>query len=467
MKPHILIYSLNYFPELIGIGKYNTEMANWLVNEGYDVDVVCAPPYYPSWKLSPGFSGWRYSCNHYGPVSVHRCPIWLPKELTGINRILHLFSFAISSALQFFWLVFQKKISGSESIIFLVEPPIFCLPAVLVVSKIFRSKVWLHVQDFEIDAGFSLGILPNFPRLTSLVGSIENWLMQKVQVVSTISAQMSLRLYQKGVKLNKCVYFPNWVDCNVIHPVEEINEFRAQLGISEDKIVCLYSGNLGAKQGLSILIDSARMLEGEGNIVFVISGQGQMKRMLVDQARDLTNIYFLDLQPLERLNSLLNMADIHLLPQASGVGDLVMPSKLKAMLASGRPVIATAHSSTQVFNIVKTCGVVVPPEQAQKLTDAIADLAKHDLVRKELGQEGRKYALSHWNRDQVLTQFEKKLRKLVFTGKLEKQGSYLDAEQMMGAPGSLVKSPQTSSSTGDNDHSNYEEKVVWGSEYDD
>ncbi|WP_041658691.1 WcaI family glycosyltransferase [Acaryochloris marina] len=426
MKPHILIYSLNYFPELIGIGKYNTEMANWLVNEGYDVDVVCAPPYYPSWELSPGFSGWRYSCNHYGLVSVHRCPVWLPKKLSGINRILHLFSFAISSAIQFIWLIFKKKISGVESIIFLVEPPIFCLPAVLIASKIFQFKVWLHVQDFEIDAGFSLGLLPSFPRLTVLVGSIENWLMQKVQVVSTISAQMSLRLYQKGVKLDKCVYFPNWVDCNAIHPINETNEYRAQLGISEDKIVCLYSGNLGAKQGISILIEAARILECTEKIVFVIAGQGPMKRVLVEQARCLSNIYFLDLQPSERFNALLNMADIHLLPQASGVGDLVLPSKLKAMLASGRPVIATAYPGTQVFNIVQTCGVAVPPEEVQELTKAIADLANHHQKRQKLGSEGRKYALSHWDREQVLSQFESKLRKLIFTGKLVNQD--LDSE---------------------------------------
>lgn len=405
-------------------------MANWLVNEGYDVDVVCAPPYYPNWEFSPGYSGWRYSCNHYGPVSVHRCPIWLPKELSGMNRILHLFSFAISSSLQFIWLMLQKKICGAESIVFLVEPPIFCLPVVLLVSKIFNSKVWLHVQDFEIDAGISLGLFPNNPLLTSIIGFIEQWLMKQAQAVSTISSQMSLRLYQKGVKQNKCVYFPNWVDCNAIHPVEEINEFRTQLSISEDTVVCLYSGNLGAKQGLNILVESARMLQKNKNIVLVIAGQGHMKRLLIEQAHDLPNIYFMDLQPMERLNALLNMADIHLLPQASGVGDLVMPSKLKAMLASGRPVIASANPGTQVFNIVQTCGLVVKPEEPKDIVEAITYLVNYEDRRKKLGENGRKYALSHWERKKVLNLFGLKLRELVATGKIYNQDTMTEVYEI-------------------------------------
>ena len=56
----ILILSLNFSPELTGIGKYNTEMAEWLVGQGHDVHVITAHPYYPQWKVLDGYKSWSY-----------------------------------------------------------------------------------------------------------------------------------------------------------------------------------------------------------------------------------------------------------------------------------------------------------------------------------------------------------------------------------------------------------------------
>ena len=49
----------------------------------------------------------------------------------------------------------------------------------------------------------------------------------------------------------------------------------------------------------------------------------------------------LPLQPVERLNDWLNAADVHLLPKKAEAADLVLPSKLLGILASGRPVVAS------------------------------------------------------------------------------------------------------------------------------
>ena len=60
----------------------------------------------------------------------------------------------------------------------------------------------------------------------------------------------------------------------------------------------------------------------------------------------------LPLQPADRLNELLNLADIHLLPQRADAADLVMPSKLTGMMASGRAVLATASPGTQLATVI-------------------------------------------------------------------------------------------------------------------
>ena len=53
----IVLVSMNFSPELTGVGKYSGEMADGLIARGHEVCVVCAPQYYPTWQLAPGHSG--------------------------------------------------------------------------------------------------------------------------------------------------------------------------------------------------------------------------------------------------------------------------------------------------------------------------------------------------------------------------------------------------------------------------
>ena len=117
--------------------------------------------------------------------------------------------------------------------------------------------------------------------------------------------------------------------------------------------MALYSGNMGAKQGLEVLADVVRLLAQEARqVVFVFCGSAVGRADLVARCQGLPNVRFLDLQPLIRLPDLLATADIHLLPQRANAADLVMPSKITGMLTSVRPVVATAHSGTDLATVV-------------------------------------------------------------------------------------------------------------------
>ncbi len=85
------------------------------------------------------------------------------------------------------------------------------------------------------------------------------------------------------------------------------------------------------------MLDAARLLKDRPDLYFVVAGDGPEKARLMRDYADLPNLRFLPLQPEERLCELLNLADLHVLPQSSGAADLVLPSKLGGMLASGKP----------------------------------------------------------------------------------------------------------------------------------
>ena len=140
-----------------------------------------------------------------------------------------------------------------------------------------------------------------------------------------------------------------------------------------------------------------------------MAGSGSAYERLKQQAGDITNMRWLPIQPEKRLNAFLNLADIHLLPQREDAADLVMPSKPTGMLASGRPVIATARPGIQVARVVEEAGLVVEPGCLPCIVSAIRRLGDDEPGRRRLGTAARKYAVDVLERERLLRGFENQL----------------------------------------------------------
>lgn len=416
----ILVYGLNYQPELTGIGKYTGEMCSWLASHGHEVRVVTAPPYYPAWKVREDYRNAYRIQRAPNKATVYRCPLYVPERPTGLKRMVHLASFMLSSLpiliRQMFW---------KPEIVFTVEPTFFCAPISLLVAAASGAASWLHVQDFEVDAAFDLGLLPAKGPVHDLALAIEAPLTRAFTRVSSISVKMVERAQSKGVQPEHTVLFPNWVNVDEIAPIAPgtPNSFRKELGL-EDKIILLYSGNMGAKQGLEMLAPLAEDFGPGGHdedprVHFIFCGDGAYRPKLEELVAHRSNVTMLPLQPYLKLNELLNAADVHLLPQRAGAADLVMPSKLTGMLSSGKPVLATAELDTQVGHVVggcedhEACGVIVPAENPEALHAAVKQLVNDTDLRQRLGRNARLYAVEHLGREQVLAKFERDLQALL------------------------------------------------------
>jgi len=406
----ILIYGLNYAPEPIGIGRYTGEMAQWLAARGHDVRVVTAPPYYPAWRLGEGYRGWCYGFERMAGVRIARCPLWVPIRRSGLNRLLHLASFAVTS----FPIVLGQALTFRPDVVLSVAPALACAPGGWLAAGLARlvgggGKGWLHIQDFEVDAAFDLGLLRS-PYLRRLALAVERFLLGRFDVVSTITAPMREKLMAKGVGEENTVLFPNWADTEKIRPMPadtpEVAALGAELAIPKTSKVALYAGNIGEKQGLEILVEAARLLEPRTDILLLVCGDGAAASRLAGLARGLDNIRFLPLQDEPRFNALLNLAAMHLLPQRAAAEDLVMPSKLGPMLASGRPVVAMAEAGTGIAEAVKGCGLVVVPQNALALAEAVEKLVDDTGMAEKLGRRARKRAETEWNGQKILERLE-------------------------------------------------------------
>ncbi len=403
----ILLYGLNYPPELIGVGKYSGEMAKWLSKQGHDIRVVTAYPYYPQWRIDDGrrWRGWRREVTADG-IAVYRCPLWVPLRQSGLRRILHLLSFAATSAP----VIVAAALGWRPDVVVAIAPALVTAPAAWVAARICGAKAWLHIQDFEIDAAFGVGLLEG-DHLRRMATAAESALLQSFDRVSTLSPPMVGRLRDKGIAADRIRMLPNWVAIDEIRPLSTPSTLRRELALPQSAVVALYAGNMNEKQGLEILTDAAHRLQDAPGIYLVFAGEGPAKRTIEAATSGLTNVRFVPLQPADRLNDLLNLADIHLLPQRPSVADLVMPSKLLGMMASGRPVIAGAFAGTAVAAAVAHCGLAVSPEGGA-FAAAIRSLADDPVTRASLGRAARDHAVLNWSRDAVLSEFERDLVEL-------------------------------------------------------
>ncbi|WP_337840979.1 WcaI family glycosyltransferase [Rheinheimera sp.] len=411
-----LLYSINYAPELTGIGKYNGELAPMLADNNLATYVLTAPPYYPEWQIKGDFHNSYSLSEGDNGVTIYRCPLYVPAKVTTLKRLVHLSSFAITSAFRLFSLWRLKP-----DVLFLVQPTLFCAPFALLFCKLRGTKSILHIQDYEIDAMFGLG-LGQSGFIKKTVKGIENWLMSKFDVVSSISYSMLDNARKKGVPEEKLLFFPNWADTHFVHPDVDASSLRWEWGFTADDKIVLYSGNLGQKQGLEIVLDAALAFKDQPHIKFVIIGSGAYRDTLEQMASEkgISTIQFKPLQPWELVPQILVMADVHLVVQKKGVADAVLPSKLTNILAAGGHALVTAEEDTELGKISALYpGIyqLVEPENPAAFIQGLSALLAQDT--RATNQIARHYAVENINKDKVINRFIQNLEQITKSGSLK------------------------------------------------
>ncbi|CAN5430919.1 colanic acid biosynthesis fucosyltransferase WcaI [soil metagenome] len=410
MSKRVLLIGGNFSPELTGIGKYNGEMISYIASQGYKCSVVTTFPYYPHWKVQHPYiksSSWFKKeviiapGPKASPVEVFRCPHYIPSAPTGLKRVISDFSFFISAFLKIFQFLFQPKFD----FILVVAPPFQLGLLGLMYRKIKGGKVLYHIQDLQIDAARDFNLIKSKFIINTLL-KVEKYILKHADVVSSISAGMIKKIEHKYNR--EVVFFPNWVDTNLFYPLEEKKGLKRLFNFDETDSIILYSGAIGEKQGLETILDAAEELKNNTSVKFVICGSGPYKQKLKElkDSRNLDNVYFLPLQPFDKLNSFLNMADIHLVIQKANAADLVMPSKLTAILSVGGVAIITANEGSSLFDVVDMykMGVLVEPENPKAFTVALDSTLKSN--HKIINHNARLYAERYLSINEIFRSFQ-------------------------------------------------------------
>lgn len=369
-RESIVIYGINYAPEIAGVGRYSGEIGAYLAAEGHAVCVVTAPPHYPGWRVQAPHKN-RWSREALAGADLYRCPLYLSEQMKGFRRLLAPLSFAASSAPVALWTILRRR----PSVVMVVEPTLFVAPIALLAAKWVGARTVLHVQDLEVEAAFAVGHLGQGGLLARLAGAFDRAMARRFDRIVTISHRMAQKIIDKGADASKVAVVRNWVDLDQVRPDQDASAYRRELGIAETAFVALYSGNLGAKQGVRLIWEAAERLRDQPDILFLVAGDGPMRPELETAAARLPNLRLIGFQPEARFGAFLSVADVHLLPQEREAADLLLPSKLGGMLASAKPVIVTADPGTELADFLGTSCQLTPPGDSTALATAIAQAA--------------------------------------------------------------------------------------------
>ena len=384
---HLLLVSTNYAPEHAGIGPYSTGIAEHRAARGDRVQVLAGMPHYPAWRVDPAYRGvWRRT-EQVGGVTVHRRRHTVPARQTAVRRALYEASFLVHGGL--------AAPHGRFDLVLSQMPG---LAGGVIGARIARRAGVPHVvvvQDLMGAAAEQSGIAGG-GRVAGLAGGVEGRVLRSAAVVGVVHETFRDRVEAMGVPRDRIRVVPNW--SHIAEPSADRAGVRARMGWRDDESVLLHSGNMGLKQGLEVLVETARLAErGPDRLRVVLLGDGNQRALLEEAGRGLSRLEFVDPVGEREFPDVLAAADVLAVTQRASVMDMSIPSKLTSYFASGRPVVASVADGGGTAEEVRRsgAGVLVAPEDPGALLTAVRRLTADPRAAGELGSVGPAYVRAH------------------------------------------------------------------------
>ena len=185
-----------------------------------------------------------------------------------------------------------------------------------------------------------------------------------------------------------------------------------------DKFVVLYSGTLGKKQDIKLIVDTASKMVDDDEIIFIIAtdarGQNLIKQQLVE--KKLPNLLKLPLQPAPIYPYLLASSDVALVTLEATAGMYCVPSKLWSIYCAKKSSIVAVDKRNLCARITENirAGIVISPGSVDECTAAIRELKKNKSLRISMGRNARRYAEKYFPISPIADAFENIVNQIMY-----------------------------------------------------
>ena len=382
----VAILTQYFYPEIPGTAQISTDLALGLVEAGFDVHVFTGQPAYWGGTRLP-------SREVYKGISIHRArSLHLSRNrLSGKGHISRLLGAAAVGTVTFFKLMRHPRPRA-----LLVDST---SPFLLVVGwllHVLRGVPYVFlVHDVYPEIAIQLDIVGQRSLAARLWRQTYRRVYEGASRIVVLGPRMRdiVRRSLRPASYDKCVIIPNWADGdNIVPRSKEDNPLRHKLGLT-DKLVVLYSGNMGPPHDMGTVLEGVDRLRHVKHLQFLFIGDGGSRDWVAStvQQRNLTNVLMLPYQPQEVLPYSLTCGDISLVTQKRGMEGLSVPSKIYSSLAAGLAILAVMGPASEIGDIVEEngCGYRVEQGDVEGLVAAIERLIRAPTLLNEMKKKAR------------------------------------------------------------------------------
>ena len=379
-----------YFPPDIGGGSARaSNVVKGLRSRGCEMKVVAAFPHYPHGDVSAKYRGKPIVSEWFNGVKVLR--VWVPSlpHSSIVNRVVLHLCFVFSS-------LFALPFVGGVDVVWAANPNLFCFYSAVVYGFVKRKPIVRNVDDLWPEVFYELGYVKS--KFAQKVLDFMAWLSYVVPAaVTPISHGYKRRIVEKyGIRAEK------------VHVVEVGVDRVEPLNLNEGKkgrFVVMYSGVLGLGYDFDVVLEAARILRENGDVVFVIRGVGELAPWLRNRVSELglgNVVLDTSFLPKEKLSALLGSADVFVLPMASmSFVDEGLPTKVFEYQAYGKPIICVSDGEPARYIEVTNSGLVVKPKDAYGFAEAVISLYKDRKLAAEFGSNGWRHVSENLKAERI------------------------------------------------------------------
>jgi colanic acid biosynthesis glycosyl transferase WcaI len=406
----ILIIAKRFPPEYPATAVLGYELAEELARRGHQVTVAAGYPHHPYGRLFPGYRARLVSVEQPNGFRLVRGWHFINPNPSFLNRSLMMISHCAS------YLISSLKARRPDIVISFDGYPLLGPLTAALIARHYQAKLVSVIYDLYPDIAIEMGKLTSH-NLIRLARHLELLIYRNSHRIVTLSEGFRRTLIrERNVDARKVAVIPVWLDAQDVRPLPRENAWRAQMNIPKEKFVVLYAGTIGLVAGAEVIIQAARQLAHEPNILFLLVGDGYGKEQVQLQSQDLglRNVKFLPFQERAVLSEVQATADVSVVTLAPGRGRTSVPSKVLSYMAAARPIVAAVDDKCDTAELIRQahCGLVVPPGRGPDLANGLLQYRRDAEQRSKAGEQGRNFYLKHFEKNVVIQKYHNLLMEL-------------------------------------------------------
>ena len=395
-----ILFLTHYFPPEVNAPASRTyEHCKRWVEEGHKVVVLTCVPNHPKGKLYPGYKNKFFQKEKIDGIEVYRIWTFLAANKGFLKRTLNYLIYAKLAIL-------VSPFLPKADVVISTSPQFFCGLSGFFVAKIKRATWVLEIRDLWPESIVAVGAIKN-KRIIKFLEWLEKFAYKNADGIISVTDSFKRHMIAQGINPDKIAVVKNGVDLSLFSPIPKKNEFSKPLGIS-DKFVVSYFGTLGMAHGLKVVLEAAKKLENNSDIVFLIVGDGAEREHLLRLKDEMKvkNVLMLPQVEKSKMPLLWGASDVSMvLLKKDDLFKTVIPSKIFEAMAMKKPIILGVEGESQEILRKSEAGICIEPENADELAKAVLKFYADPSLVKSMGENGRVFVEKNFSRDTLANDY--------------------------------------------------------------